>query len=203
MSNNIHVLQSIMILNRAFMAYFLNEAEKLGVDFYNTRPTEDITKRMIGHSFVYDVEYPHMKGFEMFKIPMFDIAIEDLSVSGLEKFFSDDLKSKLNIIAKEFAETAKNYPDSDYIFSNLPDAVPLYNSFDRCGETNFSSRMIYGHNLANNQKSILFEFYCLFVDRWRRVEDDPIYGIKCQRVDSMTPEDRIKYDKQPQKEYDE
>ena len=202
MTNYIQDTQAIATLNRVFMAYFLYYAEKLGVDFYNTRPTENITKSMIGHSFVPGVDYAHMHHFEMFRICIQDVSLEKFMSSGIEEFFDDDMKKKVEMMAQEFSEIAKKYPYADYIFSSLPDAPPFITSFDKCEDTNFSARMIFGPNFADFKKSVLFEFYCLFVQRWRKVEDSTIYGEKIQTVESMTPEEREKYDKQPEKESD-
>lgn len=202
MTKHIDDHRAIATLNHVFMAYFIYSAEKLGVDFYNTRPTESITKSMVGHYFVPDVGYPHMHHFEMFRICIQDVSLEKFKSSGIEEFFDDDMKNKVEMMAREFSEIAKKYPDSDYIFSRLPDAMPFITSFDKCEDTNFSARMIYGPNFSDFRTSVLFEFYCLFVQRWRKAENSTLYGEKIQTVESMTPEEREKYDKQPEKESD-
>ena len=180
------------------MAYFQNAAENLGVDFYNTRPTESITKSMIGHTFIPDVEYAHMKHFYFGRLPMLDVDLRCLEEKGIEEFFDDKMKSKLDDLAKDFYEVSKQYPDSDYVFSTFPEALPFFSSCERDDETNFTARMIYGQNMLTKKGSILFEFYCLFMQRWRKAECDSLYGEKFQTVESMTPEEREKFDKQPE-----
>lgn len=200
MSRHPSTQQAVGTLNHVFMAYFIHMAEKYGVDFYNARPTENITKSMIGNYFVPNVDYAHMKAIHLGKVIFQDIDMEKLIHLGIEEFFDKDMQKQIDDAAKEFSYISEKYPHSDYIFSMLPDANPFIYQCDMDCDTNFTARSILGHDLLYNKTSMIFEFYCLFVERWRKTEDDPIYGEKYQTVGSMTPEEREKFDKQPEKE---
>lgn len=191
----------IAILNRVFMAYFQNIAEGYGIDFYNTRPTESITKSMIGAFFVPDVDYDHMREFYIGKFHLDGVNLEKLRESRVEEWIDENVKSKIHYLAIQFSNISKEYPYSDYIFSMLPDCLPFISDCSMDCDTNFISRTIFVNDFMNNSVNIIFEFYCLIVERWRKVDSEkPLYGEKYQTVSSMTPEQREKFDKQPEKE---
>ena len=200
MAKYIHDVMIVATLNRVFMAYFQNIAESFNVDFYNTRPTESITKSMIGNYFVPDVDYAYMREFYIGRMHIENITLEKFRNCRVDEWLDEEVKNKLHAIAKEFSYISEKYPYSDYIFSMLPDAVPFISSCDRDCETNFTARSTFGHNIMQNTGAIIFEFYCLIVQRWRQVESEPPYGEKYQTVESMTPEQREKFDKQPKKD---
>lgn len=180
----------LSLLNKVFMAYFMNEASNYGVDFFNTRPTEFLTKRLIGGSYVKSDRIFGEKSISEYREFFDRVDIVGLNTMSIEDFFDESMRAKLTSLAKRFSDECSKYPNSDYIFSELPDYIPFQTSVTTDCETNFTARLICGRDFCSNETKIVFDFTCVIIDRYRDCN-----GL-LKKFEDMTPEEREKYDVQ-------
>lgn len=195
MSNK--MFQNAAILNHIFVAYFQNEADKFGVNFEDSKPTlQEISRANSG-------QYYFTPGTEQFGLKEFyhgKIVIEYFDTTIFNKEIDEWIncaKDKIIDLAKDFAQAVSDKKYCDFVFSALPDGNPYIYVVSNDPDTNFRSRLILGHNFGENNISLVWEFYCLLMIRYREVENHPIYGQTYKNVDEMTDEEREKFNKQP------
>jgi|ERR1700761_1096178 len=195
----INKLQNIQTLNNIFMSYFLNKCEEFGVDFYNSRPTEEITNQFIGNCFVEEdfKNYPFKRYFHPGKMVIEDIDTNYFNNKRVNDFLNEEMRIGIAGISKQFSDICKLYPYSDYIFSALPDYPPLISFCDNDPMTNFNGRAIYGQTIDGKYK-LIFEFHCLIINRFRKIDIDNNNIPIVVDVLQMTDEEKEIFDKQPE-----
>jgi hypothetical protein len=196
------IIQDCAILNRVFTAFFLNECSmKDGINFEDSKPTmpQIACNNEEGRYFT-EKDSPHgLKHFFHGRVEIPEFDLEKFRTMKINDFFDEDLQGKITDVARFFANAVKAHEYCDFVFSSLPDGVPFIYDCLLDPESNFRARLIIGSNLMTNTYSAVWEFYCLLMERFREVEDHPIYGKSSKAVSYMTEEERAKYNKQPVK----
>lgn len=200
MGKDIPMLQECGTLNRVFAAYFLNKTGELGVDYQDLKPQMDnIISYNNGSYFFNENDYPNgLKSFFQGCITIEDIDLNKFRSVGIYEFFYEDIKEKLDGVAKHFAEEIEKNKYCDLVFSSLPDAPPFAFDCIMDPETNFKARLIIGYNIAGDTYNARWEFYCLLMSKFREGEPHPIYGKHFRNFDSMTDEEREKINNKPE-----
>jgi hypothetical protein len=195
--------QSLDIINRCAMAYFLYVLEKNDFNILDYRPTCGSTLELVGKHLNLANEHPHQLNAVTGKIVVHDKNLIDLQSKRIEDFFDDDFHNEIEKSAKEFIGIMKDHPDSDVIFSYLPDCPPFLSSCFRDCETDLIMRTIYGQTFAMPQSTFVFDYDYLIVTRLREVEPHPVYGTSYMPVSQMTAQQRKKFDVQPKQPEEE
>ena len=186
-------MQTIAILDRICMAYFINQIEKEGINLKNyISPFSSIISLKNNYSFVLK-QYEHVKAAYDFRAS-WDGELEELESKRVDDWLDEKLREKLDNLAKSFTETIKDNPDCDLVFPDLPDSSPMLSIFCRDCDIDFAAKLTYGNNFGSATHTFVFDFVMLVTPRYRRVEADPIFGEKWVPVEKMTPEEREKYD---------
>jgi len=185
-------------INRYIIADFVNEAINQGIDFYKAKPTLKNLIKMRDNYILPEDELPFKKYGHHGRI-IFD-GLDSLNIN--VETFIDERKKLINECVNEFVNILKEYPDSDYLFPLLPDCTPFLSVCDRDEDTNFTSRFMVHTDLIANTNIGIFEFYCIILQRMREVEEVLQNGervLTIRDVFFMNPEERIKYDVQPER----
>jgi|GEM_PF-3884993 hypothetical protein len=198
--------QSLDIINRCAMAYFLYVLEKNEFDILDYKPTCGATLGLVGKYLDLTREHPHQLDAVTGKIVVHNKNLSDVKSKRIEAFFDEDFHQEIEKSAKEFIEIMNSHPDSDVVFSFLPDCPPFLSSCFRDCDTDLIMRTLYGQTFAISESTFVFDYDYLIVARYREVEPHPVYGTTYMPVSQMTAEQREKFDvqpKQPEEEYED
>lgn len=196
--NERNTYEIVSTLNHLMIAYFVYEAEKIGVDFYSARPVADITRGMVGRTFVNGIDYAFKRDFFSYRIVIHNVSLKVLMLVGIERWINSSISDEIKKAAQDFSELIIKYPYSDFIFSMLPEEYPFISDSCLDSDTGVASRLIYGIDFYSTQ-SFIFDIQCLIIDRMRLVKKEgDVPNLVFQKVEFMTPEERELYDKQPE-----
>lgn len=175
--------ETAQTINKVLMAYFINILENKGVILIDHKPIDNFT-------------HPVRELFDG-KIVIENFDIEFLNKRSIEEFFTDSVKEKIDVCAKNLSEILKKYPYYDLLFVNLPDQPPspFISSIYTDEETRFCGRIILGKNFGEEHLTGIFYFSVMIVDRMREIDPFHPYEKIFKNVENMTDEEREKYDR--------
>ena len=178
----INPYQSIQLINKSFMSYFLNEIEKLGVNLFELKPQFSLIKEMSERYCFPGEELAFVKAHFHGQVIFEDRNISELQHKSIYDFMDKSIKENLDLLAFEFAKFVSFYPKCDIFFSLLPDVEPFIESMDRDEETGFAARSFYGFFFGEeaNNSNILFEFYAFAADKMREIGH--AWGISIENI---------------------
>lgn len=191
-------LQKLDCVQHCFLAYFQYILDKYGVNLSKMQPKYPPIKKMIDNYFLPDIDYSFMRKFYSDKIIIENRNLEELDENGIENFFNEDFKKPIEKSAINLAEIINKFPFSDIIFSAIHEDHSFLCSDNSDDETKFRGRLEYGktmHLFKKDKGTFIFEFYCLIMERYRKIDSIKNYGDTWMPVSIMTKEQREKFDK--------